>query len=489
MNGAAARALALLAASVLLTAGCRDEPPAPEPAPPLPAPVERDLPDLEEAGALTMVTMTNSTSYLIYRGEVMGYEYELLRAFCDEHGLDLEVRVAEQRTELLRLLNRGEGDVVAARLTATGELAARTALTPPLYETEPVVVQREASAAGSGMPAAAKRLLADNELEVEARLVERPAQLAGREVHVPRAAGYVERLVEVADEISGEIEIIELSASHEALIRRVADGEITLAASPANLARLKESYFTNIVVEPTLGEPLPVVWAVRSNASALHRELSDWVREQRGGRLFSDMYYRYFVDRRGYRERIASDYLTTETARLSEFDDLFRRYARELGWDWRLLASVAYQESRFRPSARSWAGAQGLFQLMPRTARRFGVRDRSDPDQSAAGAVKFLAWLEEYWADKIPDGDERIRFVLASYNVGQGHVQDARRLTRKYGGDPNRWDDVSYWLMQKSKRKYYTDPVVHYGFARGLEPVTYVDRTLDRLAHYRDFVS
>jgi membrane-bound lytic murein transglycosylase F len=147
-----------------------------------------------------------------------------------------------------------------------------------------------------------------------------------------------------------------------------------------------------------------------------------------------------------------------------------------------------YQESRFRPKARSWAGAVGLLQLMPATARQFGVRSRTDPEQNVRGAVKFLQWLDDHWEERIGDSSERLRFVLASFNVGAGHVEDAQHLAEKHGDDPKRWNDVAYWLLQKSKAEYYTDPVVKYGFCRGVEPVTYVSIILDRFQHYRQFV-
>ncbi len=135
-----------------------------------------------------------------------------------------------------------------------------------------------------------------------------------------------------------------------------------------------------------------------------------------------------------------------------------RRHAPDIGWDWRLLAAQTFQESRFKNRAKSWAGAAGLLQLMPPTAREFGVTDVYNPDQNVAGAVRFLNWLNNYWDDIIVDESERLKFVLASYNTGHGHVQDARRLTAKNGGDDTVWEDVSYWLLQKSKPSVYRDP-------------------------------
>ena len=228
--------------------------------------------------------------------------------------------------------------------------------------------------------------------------------------------------------------------------------------------------------------------ARRHTGRALRAARDAWIVGERASAFWNTTYRRYFVDRRGYRERIASTYLTGETGTLSDYDALFQTHADTIGWDWRLLAAQAYQESRFRPNARSWAGAQGLLQLMPATGREFGVTDPNDPADNVAAAVRFLAWLQTYWDGEIADPQERLKFVLASYNTGHGHVEDARRLAVKHGDDPDRWEDVAYWLLQKSKRAVYTDPVVKYGFARGLEPVTYVAHILERWTHYQQFV-
>jgi len=126
---------------------------------------------------------------------------------------------------------------------------------------------------------------------------------------------------------------------------------------------------------------------------------------------------------------------------------------------------------------------------MPATASEFGVHNSRDPEDNVRGAVRFLKWLTDHWSKKIKDKDESLKFILASYNAGAGHVEDAQRLAEKYGDNPERWEDVAYWLLQKSKVQYSTDPVVKYGFCRGIEPVTYVSLILERLEHYRKFVA
>lgn len=458
-------------------------------------PIERDLAQIREAGdTLTALVTYNSTGYFIYRGEPMGFEYRLLLQFAEDHDLTLQVKVVRDRTRLFHLLNAGEGDVVAARVVPAPSDTPHVAYTRALYSTRATAVQREGP---PDVPEAVDTILFGEDgserrgepVEIRARLIQRPADLAGEEVHIPRGTFFEDRLVELSDTLDEEIHVVQVdSSSYETLLRRLAQGEIQLTIAPENIAKLREDYYTNLIVRPLLGPQEPVTWAVRSNADGLLAELNEWIGQAEASGLLRQAYQRYFVDRKGYNERVESEYLTTETGRLSEFDDLLKEHAPAIEWDWRLLASQTFQESRFDPSARSWAGAMGLLQLMPGTAREVDVSSPYDPEDNVAGAVRYLGKLTRTWQDSIPDDAQRIRFILASYNTGAGHVGDAQRLAVKHGDDPTSWEDVAYWLLQKSKRQYYTDPVVRYGFARGLEPVTYVARILDRYNHYREFV-
>ncbi|MDT5271600.1 MAG: rane-bound lytic murein transglycosylase [Acidobacteriota bacterium] len=461
--------------------------------PPPAEPVKRDLAEVRERGELTVLAPYNSTTYFVYRGEPLGYEYELLRAFAEGQGLKLKMVVVTDPKSLLPLLNSGEGDVAAARLIPTPEGETQAAFTRALYQTEPALVQQaEAPAAASKV---AEKALAPGpadpspEVDIPARIVTAPAQLAGKRVDLPEKSPYTRTLVELSDEITGEIHVVELGeVQDEALAQKIARGEVEFTVMQANLAALKEAEFSNLKVRPVLGHKHGVAWAVRKNSPELLAELNRWIGDKQNEGLFARTYKKYFVDMRGYIERATSDLLTSSTGKLCEYDDLLKRHAPEIGWDWRLLASQVYQESRFKPDAKSWAGAQGLLQLMPGTARQVGVRDALDPEDNVGGAVRYLKWLNEFWDERVVDEGERLKFILASYNTGPGHVEDAQRLTSKYGGDPLVWEDVSYWLLQKSTQKYSTDEVVKFGFCRGLEPVNYVDHILRRYERYKEFV-
>lgn len=491
----------------LLFLACQRQPQPPSPSrilksiesvkPPPVEPIDRDLKAIKERGTLTVLAPYNSTTYFLYRGEPLGYEFELLRAFAEEHGLKLEMQVVTDTKTLFNKLNTGAGDIAAARLNPKPEDQQEVAFTNALYRTEPALVQQKAPPDKAHLTEPAKTEIkseptdsaTDNSVSINARLIEKPSELAGEKVTLPQGSAYKRTLVELADEISGDITVVEIggNADEEALVAKVAKGDVEYTVVQDNLAELKEAHYTNIKIRPIVGAAHKVAWAVRKNATGLQAELNRWIAEKKNGSLFDRLYKKYFTDRKGYKERVESEYLTSATGKLSQYDPLLKRYAPELNWDWRLLASQTFQESRFKPDARSWAGATGLLQLMPATAREYGVRNAHDPEDNVRGAVKFLNWLGRYW-NKIPDEAERLKFTLASFNCGAGHVEDAQRLAVKYGGNPQAWNDVSYWLLQLSKSQYSTDPVVKYGFCRGIEPVTYVTLILERFNHYKQFV-
>ncbi|HYC55451.1 MAG TPA: transporter substrate-binding domain-containing protein [Candidatus Binatia bacterium] len=465
-------------------------------APPIHRAPSRDLAAIKESGELRMLAPTNASTYFLYKGEPLGFEYELLRKFAEENSLALRVEVVADPTTLLRRLDEGAGDVAAGRLVRTDELADRIAYSRPLYRSTPVLVQQEGGIENTPLPERVKDVIEDeggpergeDGFEAPLRLIQRPAQLDGERVDVPRDSEYKRTLIELEDTISGDIHVVEVQTGDEALIKRVAEGEITYTVSHDNIARLKEVYFTNLRIQPILGASYEVVWAMPRGSSQLTAAIDAWIAEKERSGFLAILYKKYFADRRAFTERVESEYLTSETGKLSPFDDLMRRFAPSIGWDWRLLASQAYQESRFDPKARSWAGAMGLLQLMPRTAKEVGIVDAFVPEENVVGAVKLLQSLQKRWKDRIRDEAERLKFILASYNVGPGHVDDAIRLTEKYGGDPQSWTDVSYWLLEKSKSKIAADPVVKFGYCRGIEPVLYVEKVLERFAHYKQFV-
>jgi membrane-bound lytic murein transglycosylase F len=463
------------------------------PARPSTPPTDRDLPAIEQDRTFRVLFTFNSTGYFLYRGETMGYEYELLDRFAREMKWKLVPVVVRDSSTILEKLNRGEGDLASAQLVLP---PADSDVLPSaqLYATPPVLVQRGEGSPAAGKPPEVGKAMAREQqqstpatIQVRARLISRSSELAGERVHISRSSPYRRQLLELNNELENDIDVVEVDDSTDRLIQMLSEGEIGYTVAAANLAELKATEYANLIIKPALGPPQQVVWAMRRNAPALRDAVNAWLERQRRNGVMTALYRKYFLDRRQFQLRAKSGFLTADTGRLSPWDEWFRESARIPGWDWRLLAAQAYQESRFNPAARSWAGAVGVMQIMPRTARELRINAR-EPRQSIDGAARYLWKLDSSLVKALPREEERIKFILASYNVGLGHVEDAQRLAQKYGDDPGSWDDIAYWLIRKSKRSVYTDPVVKYGFARGTEPVEYVDRILQRFENYKTFV-
>lgn len=441
--------------------------------------VDIDFQKIKERGELNAITAYSSTSYFIYRGKQMGYEYELLHRLADYLDVELNIVLAEDLRELFEMLNEGEGDLIAYNLTVTKNRRRWADFTLPHNHVQQVLVQKK--------PENWRNL---RNHQIGKKLLRNPVKLEGDTVHVRKGSSYYRRLKNLSEEIGGDIHIVEAEEGigTEDLIRRVSEGKIKYTVADENIAKLNQNHYNNIDTETKLSTEQKIAWAVRKNAPKLKDTVNDWINSVKNTTTYNVIYNKYFKNQRAARERMNSSYFSLTSNQISQFDPIFKKYSKNIEYDWLLMASLAYQESKFNPRATSWVGARGLMQLMPGTARQYGARNLFDPEQSVKAGTKYLKWLNKLWAKKVPDPDERRKFILASYNAGQGHVLDARRLTKKYGGDPDKWDDVAKYLRLKANKKYYTDDVVKYGYCRGEEPYHYVKEIMNRYKHYKRFI-
>ncbi len=436
------------------------------------------IPHFLEKGRITAITDYNSTNYFIYRGEPMGYQYELLNLLADHLGVRLEVIVNNSLDESFGCLLSDECDLIAINLTVTRERGRIVDFTEPHSQTRQVLIQRKP---------ADWRYMTSSELDTH--MITSPLELAGKTVYVQSHSAYASRLRNLMEEIGDTIIIKEVDQVAEQLITMVAEGEIDYTVSDENVAMVNQTYFDNLDIGTAISFTQNLAWAVRKGDHHLRDSINSWLRDFRSTVEFRLLYAKYFQNQRSARI-VQSDFYVLASGRISPYDELIRKYSEEIDWDWRLLASMIFQESRFLPDVSSWAGASGLMQLMPNTARRFGVRDITDPEENIRAGVRYIAWLDEILMDRIPEREERIKFILASYNVGLGHILDARALARKHGRDPDRWtDNVDYYVLNKSNPDYFLDPVVRHGYARGFEPYRYVGEILNRYEHYRNIVT
>ncbi|MBX2897199.1 MAG: transporter substrate-binding domain-containing protein [Cyclobacteriaceae bacterium] len=439
--------------------------------------VNVDLDAIRQRGYLVALLDNNSISYFIYKGQPMGYEYELLKQLARSLKIDLKIRLVTGIEQAIDLLNKGEGDVLAFPLTITLERKQYLTFTNPHFDTHQVLVQKKP---------ANWRMLAPEMLDK--KLIRQPEQLSKQEVYVMKGSAFRDRLVALNAQLPSPIIIKEDSATAEteSLIRQVATGEIKYTITDEVIANVNTLYYPNLDIGTVLSEPQQIAWAVRTNSPELLAETNTWLAKAKKSGVFTVIYNKYFKSNRLALARIKDDYASADGGKLSPFDDQLKKGAEQIGWDWRLVASVVYQESNFNPRVKSWAGAIGLMQIMPETGEYFGASNLWDPTQNINVGIRFLKFLDKHWAKTVSDPDERLKFVLASYNVGLSHVIDAQKLTAKYGKDPTLWENnVEYYLLQKRDPKYFRDPVTVVGYCRCDGPVRYVKEVLQRYDEYK----
>ncbi len=416
---------------------------------------QHHLPD-----TLRIVTLYSPTSYFIYRDEPMGYDYSLISSLAREKGMVLVVEVAPSLSSAVEMIESGKADVLASRVPVTDEYVKKVKHCGPEISTTQVLVQR--------------RLPTDS-------LVKDVTELPGRNVWVEGNSKYEQRMRHLNEELGGGIVIHSVNPDSiiaEDLIDMVSEKMIPLTVIDSDIARLNKTYYRDLDITLELSFGQKARWAVSHNNAWLGDSIDLWL----GGdypRRENDMLLRRYFE-------IAKSMPTVENYRfengkISPYDHLFRKYAQKLDWDWRLLAAICYVESRFDADVVSWAGARGIMQIMPSTARYYGVtaEQMRDPETSIATAVKIIEVLEKMYRKNIPDKNERQKFILAAYNSGPGHVNDAIALAKKYGQNPSSWtDNVAECLLLKSHADYYNDPVCRNGYFRGRQTVEYVRQVM-----------
>jgi membrane-bound lytic murein transglycosylase F len=438
----------------------------------LPPPVAFDLDSILRRDTLILLTENSTTSYYKYRGQPRGYDYEMVKAFARHLGVKLKIVVLDDVDLMFEKLNRGEGDLIATHLTATPERSRHVAFGPPVCATRQVCVQRVHSPH-----------------EPEGSFISDTAQLAGKEVWAHKYSVFYARLSEMNRWMPDSIKINEAPGeiSTDDLLRLVSEGEIDYTITDENLAQLQQPDYPNLDMRLAISGQQPIAWAMRKNAVQLQLELALWMLKPGTAKKFSSTFNKYFshLVRINYQPLFVPPIMSDD--RISPYDELFRKYAAEVGWDWRLLAALVYHESRFNPEARSWSGAFGLMQLMPETALKLGCDTTGKEEPNIKAGVRYIKHLQNMWREKIADPEERLKFVLASYNIGPGHVFDAREIARQTGRSDTTWHGhVAECMLLKMQERYYTLKGVKHGYCYAREPYEFVDKILSTFAYYKD---
>ncbi len=417
-------------------------------------------------GTLNISTFYNTTDYYVYQGRTRGFHYDLARDFADYLGVNL--RIVEVNNDIdtaIHKLQNGRYDLLAFSLTQTPERTQQLRFSEPLFRTGEVLVQNKNNP-----------------------LIQDIKDLNGKDIYIPRsAASYKKLLQQIQDSLHIQLTVIEVEHySYEELLHLVEIGEIDYTVVDENIAKASSYSMRNLDIALKLKDDISVSWATQPEAQLLTEEIDCWLKQVRQNGKLNYLYKRYFGQHQGI-PHYTTKYALIKKGDLSPFDDLFRKESKKLGWDWRLLAALVYTESQFDPYAESKVGAYGLMQIIPETAEQYGVGNYFEPDSNVYAGTEYLLYLDRYFSNQPVDSTERIKFVLASYNAGAGHVLDAIRLANKYGKNATLWDNqVDFYMLHKNEPEYYLDPLCRNGYCNGPQTYKYVQQVLETYNNYKN---
>lgn len=415
----------------------------------------KDLPDTLRVG-----TLYSPTSYFIYRGETMGYEYDMISKFAKDKNIGIRMVVANNMQQMIAMLDSGSIDVIAYEMPITAEYNKQVLHCGVRNVTYQVLVQPLVK----GKP-----------------LIKDVTQLVGKDVYVEANSKYESRLQNLDNELGGGIKIHPVSQDtiiSEDMIEMVSDGKMPLTIVDSDIAKLNKTYYSNIDISLNVSFPQQSSWAVSKEKKFLADSINAWVSLSQNISTSKTLLKQYFEQSKNSPNETTYN-LTIKKGKISPYDEIFKRYAKRIHWDWRLLGAMAYVESQFDTTVISWAGARGIMQLMPATARRYGLNGRTvnNPEKNIEAAVASIFDINKSLSQKVPNKEERRKFILAAYNAGIGHVYDAIELAKKYGKNPEKWDgNVGEMILMKANPEYFNDEVCRFGYFKGKETTAYVIR-------------
>lgn len=420
---------------------------------------------LHEHDTLKVVTLFGPTSYFIYRGEEWGLDYENVRRFAEQENLELSISVASNMAELIETLKSGNAHLAAYPVPKIKEYSDEILFCGPEKVSWQVLAQKKGD---------------DKITDV--------TQLIGKEIYVEKDSRYDFRLRNLNEELGGGINIISVdndTIDSEDLMQWVEEGKISYTIIDSETALLNRSDYPDIDTSLRLSLEQRASWAVALGADSLAVKINRWENSYQHTDAVNEIYKKYYdrvkqekpdADLENF---IASNY--TNGKLQVPYVEIFKKYASTSGFDWELLAAIAFCESRFKNNLVSRFGASGIMQVMPSSARAVGVNDDAlqDPDTNVKAAVKIMLSMWKALENKIADPEERLKFMIASYNSGLGHIYDSMNIASNTGLDPEKWNgNVSVGALMKSRPEFYNAPEVKHGYFRGKETLEFVDKVM-----------
>jgi membrane-bound lytic murein transglycosylase F len=420
------------------------------------------LDKIKKTKTLNVVLLNSPSSYYIGNEEPQGFEYDLLKAYADSVGADLNITAAHTIKEALELSQNPDIHITSASLSKTPLREKRFNFGPSYFEVQEQVICNRSMLGSATFP----------------RDVE---DLEGLKITVGDDTSYSETIKAL------QADGFEINASFtadystEELLDMVSKHEIDCTFADSNIYSINLRYFPEIAMAFSVSPREQLAWVLPKASPKLEADMYQWLNDfNQKGKMsqLKDHYYSYVLFFDYYNTKMF--YKRIET-RLPKYQQFFEEAGTRFGIDWTLLASISYQESHWNPNAKSYTGVRGLMMLTKNTAKLLGVKNRLDPMQSIVGGTRHIKQMIKFVPPEV-EGENRLKFALAAYNIGLGHIKDAQALAKKIGLNQNVWSDLKIVLPLLSQKKYYKN--LQYGYARGDEPVRYVDSIYD----YKDIL-
>ena len=411
---------------------------------------------------LNVVLLNSPTTYYVGVDGPKGFEYDLLESYAKHLKVDLNIITANTVKEAIELSEDSDIHITSASLAKT-ELRKKTFnFGPSYFEVEEQVICNRKMIGSGKFPTSVEKL-------------------AGLKITVGEDTSYSETIKTLQNEGFDINAIFTSEYSTEELLEKVASHEIDCTIANSNIYSLNLRYLTEIALAFTISGREQLAWVLPPNSEDLKADLYSWLNNfVQTGSLdeLKDHYYSYVLYFNYYNTKMFYKRIKT---RLPKYEKYFKQASERYNIPFTLIAAISYQESHWNPKAKSYTGVRGLMMLTRSTAKMLGVKNRIDPKQSVMGGVKHLKQMIKSVPQEVM-GENRLKFAMAAYNVGMGHIKDAQKLAKKMGYDQNIWSDLKKVLPFLSQKKYYR--ILKHGYARGSEPVRYVDSIYD----YRDIL-
>lgn len=412
---------------------------------PAPSTMERVL----ERGELVVMTRASNTTYYRNQHGYTGMEYELAKGFADSLGVDLRMLESDDPAYIRYTVRKGTADMAAAGLIATAERRKNLRFSTAYQNVDTLLVR----------PLNSERITDINDL-------------SGKTIAVRAGSAHAEQLRKTQQQHPSlqyrEVE----NATPRQLMALVDSGELDYTLVDSNTYALQSALFPDLIADYTVAKDQPLAWAFRPDEDkSLYQAAQRYLTQAKADGTTAKLEDRFYGHVDPFNLYAARSFMSHLDQRLPRYESLFKNAGQDNDFDWRLLAAVAYQESLWDPGAISPTGVKGLMMLTNATAQQMGINDRTDPAQSIEAGAEYLRYTHGRIPARIPE-PSRTWMALAAYNVGYGHLEDARVLTQRQGGNPDRWQDVEKRLLMLSDPAYANQ--LRYGNARGGQAVIYV---------------